>query len=79
MLKGGPDSFREDIRRKAAIRRERITIGDNRTLAKLATRFGISSEEARGILRKEGWILEPTRSEALKVWRPPSPPPSEEG
>jgi hypothetical protein len=38
---------------------------------RLAERFSISSEDVRGVLRAEGWRLEPTSSGALKHWRPP--------
>jgi len=38
---------------------------------KLAERFTLSSEDVRGVLKSEGWSLEPTSSGALMEWRPP--------
>ena len=63
-----PDGFLAYIRSLTA---RRLQIYNGRDISKRAGRFHISAETARGILRKEGWRLEPTSSEARARWVPP--------
>lgn len=66
-----PDGFRSWLTKKARATRHTNNLGDGRELGKTASRFGLSSEAARGILRSEGWEMRPTPSGALPRWHPP--------
>lgn len=69
-IPSGSESLRFWLQRRAT-RRPRWKIGDRMQVFKLAERFSISSEDVRGILKSEGWNLEPTASGHLMQWRPP--------
>lgn len=66
--KPDPDGFRAYIQSLAV---KRVELYDGMELSKRANRFLVSAETARGILRKEGWRLEPTPSETRERWVPP--------
>lgn len=65
------DGFLAAVRLMAGGPPNHKRIGNARILARLAGRFGLSAETARGLLRKEGWLLYPTSSGTLQEWRPP--------
>lgn len=64
--KPDPEGFRTAIRNR---KKWRASIGDHFQLAKLAERFGVSPDEARSILRDEGWTREVRRGTLPFWWR----------
>lgn len=66
-----PDGFRVWIKRKADTARNACTLGDFSELGRRASDFGISAEDARGILKREGWEIRPTPGGAGRRWHPP--------
>ncbi|KQC16308.1 MAG: hypothetical protein APR56_08265 [Methanosaeta sp. SDB] len=63
-----PNGFLAYIR---SLKPPKLAIYNGMELLKRANRFLISTETARGILRKEGWRLVPTSSETRERWVPP--------
>lgn len=66
-----PDGFQAWIKRKATAARNSYTVGDLSELGRRASDFGLSAEDGRDILRKEGWELKPTPGGAGRRWHPP--------
>jgi hypothetical protein len=66
-----PDGFRELIRYKASNTTRHSGLGDVSEVGRRADDFGLSAEDARGILRRDGWELRPTSSGAGRRWYPP--------
>jgi hypothetical protein len=66
---GDPEGLKKYLETRATSSQKSI-IGDKSGVSKLGSRYKVSSEDVREILRKAGWELEARPDRGGRFWRP---------